>query len=45
MKMLSHPNIVTLYNSFYSETENVELFVLDLVLGWRILASRYGIHS
>ena len=22
MKMLSHPNIVTLYNSFYSETEN-----------------------
>ena len=45
MKMLNHPNIVTLYNSFYSEADNVEGLELDSILGWRILASCYGVHS
>lgn len=33
MKMLNHPNIVTLHNSFFSETENVR---------WRVEFSLRG---
>lgn len=46
MKALKHSNVVTLYNSFFSETENVgwNLFYVD-VIGRRVSSSCYGIHS
>lgn len=46
MKALKHSNVVTLYNSFFSETENVGWNLLYVtVIGRRISSSCYGIHS
>lgn len=46
MKALKHSNVVTLYNSFFSETESVGWISFCMILiGRRIPPSCYGIHS
>ena len=45
MKMLNHPNVVTLYNSFYSQTETVSFVVNSYDLGRGISPLGHGVYT